>query len=220
MALEPPRVRRRQTIAPLGLARHRPPLAIRHVSGHRLVAMLEIVSPANKDRESSVQDFAAKVTDALDRGVHVLVVDLFPPGRFDPQGVHGVVKQRLENSDEPYDLPAAEPLTLASYVAGPRVEIYLEHLATGNTLPEMPLFLRRIVTSTCPLKPPTRKPTAASRRMARRSGRQAGTGNLIGRGSPTVALLQSQGRMSTISRTGSGHLDQVNWYVDSSGAGT
>jgi hypothetical protein len=141
VAVEAPRVRRRQSIEPLGLARRRS-LAIRHISGHRLVALLEIVSPANKDRESSSQDFAAKVVNALDLGVHVLVVDVFPPGKFDPQGMHGVIQQRLENSNEPYDLPTAEPLTLSSYAAGPRVEVYLEHLATGTMLPEMPLFLR------------------------------------------------------------------------------
>jgi hypothetical protein len=33
-------------------------------------------------------------------------------------------------------------LTLVSYAAGPQVEVYLEHVAVGATLPEMPLFLR------------------------------------------------------------------------------
>ena len=55
--------------------------------------------------------------------------------------MHGLVRQRLEQSDEPYDLPAGEPLTLASYAAGPQIEVYLEHLAVGAVLPEMPLFL-------------------------------------------------------------------------------
>ncbi len=81
------------------------------------------------------------MVNALDAGVHVLMVDLFPPGRFDPQGLHGVISQRLSQSDEPYDLPAAEPLTVASYASGPDVEIYVEHLTAGATLPEMPLFL-------------------------------------------------------------------------------
>jgi hypothetical protein len=117
-------------------------LAVRHVSGHRLVAILEVVSPANKDRVDRVEDFAAKVVAALDAGVHVLVVDLFPPGPRDPYGLHGVIHQRMEQSDEPYDLPADEPLTLASYVAGPRVDAYLEHVGVGAPLPEMPLFIR------------------------------------------------------------------------------
>jgi hypothetical protein len=123
------------------LARRRS-LAIRHVSGQRLVALIEIVSPANKNRPRHVEDFAGKVVSALDVGVNMLVIDLFPPGRHDPNGRHGVMVQRLEESDEPYDLPANAPLTLTNYAAGPRVEIVLEHLAVGAVLPDMPLFLR------------------------------------------------------------------------------
>jgi len=140
VAEAPPRVRRRRTSAPSALTLRRT-LAIRHVSGHRLVALLEIVSPANKDRRATVEQFAAKAVDAMDAGLHLLLVDLFPPGPCDPQGMHGVIWQRLQGSDEPYDLPADEPLTLASYAAGTQVEVYLEHLAVGAVLPEMPLFL-------------------------------------------------------------------------------
>ena len=104
--------------------------------------LVEIVSPANKDRPRHVEDLVDKVVSALERGVHVLLVDLFPPGPHDPCGLHGFIFQSLENSDELYDWPAEEPLTLASYVAGPSVDIYLEHLAVGALLAEMPLFLR------------------------------------------------------------------------------
>jgi hypothetical protein len=128
-------------VEPAALARRRS-LAIRHVTGHRLVALVEIVSPANKDRARHVEDFAAKAVSALEVGVHLLLVDLFPPGSHDPAGMHGVILQRLQESDEPYDLPADEPLTLASYASGPCVEIYVEHLAVGAVLPDMPLFLR------------------------------------------------------------------------------
>ena len=140
LAEAPPRVRRRQTIEQAALRRRRS-LAIRHVSGHRLIALLEIVSPANKDRTQSVEEFAEKAESAIRHGVHLLVVDLFPPGRHDPQGMHGAIQERLNPFEEPYDLPADEPLTLASYVAEPRVEVFLEHLAVGGVLPEMPLFL-------------------------------------------------------------------------------
>src|SRR5437016_6316903 len=49
-----PKVSRRLTapVAPL-----RRTIAIRHVSGHRLVALVEVVSPANKDRAESVRVF-------------------------------------------------------------------------------------------------------------------------------------------------------------------
>lgn len=141
VAEAPPRVRRKETVEPAALSRRRT-LAIRHVSGHRLVAVVEIVSPANKDRARHVEEFTDKAASALEFGVHVLVVDLFPPGPHDPHGIHSVIRRQLEESEGPCDLPADEPSTLASYVAGPRIEIYLEHLAVGSTLPEMPLFLR------------------------------------------------------------------------------
>jgi hypothetical protein len=136
----PPRVRRHEVLEPAAVARRRT-VAIRHVSGHRLVAMIEIVSPANKDRSRTVEEFVTKAVEALDGGVHLLVVDLLPPGHWDPGGMHGAVRQRLEPSDEPYDLPGDAPLTLAGYVAGPRIDAYLEHLAVGGELPAMPLFL-------------------------------------------------------------------------------
>ena len=125
---------------PLTASRRRS-LAVRHVSGHRLIALLEIISPANKDRARHVAEFADKAAAALEAGVHLLLVDLFPPGRHDPQGMYGAVRQKLGQSDEPYDVPAGEPLTLASFAAGSPVEVYLEYVAVGAALPEMPLFL-------------------------------------------------------------------------------
>jgi hypothetical protein len=140
VAETPPRTQRKMVIE--SAAARRRTVAIRRVSGHRLVALLEIVSPANKNRIESVDAFAAKAMSAFDAGVHVLVVDLFPPGPHDPHGMHDAICQRLDDSSEPYDLPELSPFTLASYVAGPRVEIHLEHLAPGQPLPDMPLFIR------------------------------------------------------------------------------
>jgi hypothetical protein len=135
----PPRVRRKHSVETTAKGRRRS-LAIRHVSGHRLVALLEIVSPANKDRAASVADFVTKLLAALDNGVHVLFVDLFPPGRHDRHGIHHEVLVRLEEPEKPYELPGDEPLTLASYVAGPVIEMFIEHVASGAALPQMPLF--------------------------------------------------------------------------------
>ena len=141
LADAPPKVQRKQTVGSVARTRRRT-LAIRHVSEHRLVALIEIVSPANKDRPQSVAEFTRKVSSALDHGVHVLVVDLFPPGPHDSCGMHGAVWQRLESTEVPYDLPANDLLTLASYVAADPVDIYLEHPPLGSPLAEMPLFLR------------------------------------------------------------------------------
>lgn len=141
LADAPPRVLRKQTLEPNLLARRRS-LAIRHVSGHRLVALIEIISPGNKDRRRQVDDLVDKAISALERGVHLLRIDPFPPGAHDPSGIHGSVVECLEQYGPTYRPPAGMPLTLASYVAGPQVEIHIEHLALGAPLAEMPLFLR------------------------------------------------------------------------------
>jgi hypothetical protein len=150
VAETPPRVRRKLSSSPAARGTRRT-LTIRHVSGHRIIAMVEIVSPANKDRAAHVAEFADKAETALWQGIHVLVVDLFPPGPHDPHGIHGAIWQRFD--DEPYLLPPNEPLTLASCVAGPNPEAYLEHLAVGSTFIEMPLFLSPDRYINLPLEP-------------------------------------------------------------------
>jgi len=134
-------MRGQHTVEPAAKMRRRS-LAIRHVSGHRLVALVEIVSPATKDRARHVEVFTDKVLAALHAGVHVVLVDLLPPRRHDPDGFHGALLRQLEQSDGRYDLPCEKPLTVVSYAAGTQVEIYVEHLAIGDSLPEAPLFLR------------------------------------------------------------------------------
>ena len=49
--------------------------------------------------------------------------------------------------------PGYYALTLASYAAGERIEIYLEHVAVGAPLPEMPLFLSPDRYINVPLEP-------------------------------------------------------------------
>jgi hypothetical protein len=113
---------------------------IRHVSDHQVVAVLEIASPANKDRKSSVADLAGKIARLLRANVQVLLIDLLPPGRHDPLGLHGAVWAQFDRED--YPLPANEPFTLASYRwddQGP--EAFVEPVALGRSLIDMPLFL-------------------------------------------------------------------------------
>lgn len=147
----PPRVKGRQTLRPTPLALRRT-LAIRHVSGDRLVAMVELVSPANKDRPRSVTQFAEKAASALEAGVSLLLLDLFPPVSADPDGMYIAVRDQLAlvGGDPPNGRPGdpdpglptdAEPLMLAAMAAGDPVEAFLERVAIGSPLPPMPLFL-------------------------------------------------------------------------------
>src|SRR5262249_24509871 len=54
-------------------------IVIRHELG-RVVAMIEVVSPGNKDSRHAVASFISKATDFIGNGIHFLMVDLFPSG--------------------------------------------------------------------------------------------------------------------------------------------
>lgn len=136
----PPRLSRKLVAsAELSYRGLRRTLAVRHVGGHRLVAIVEIVSPGNKDRASSVQELAEKVESAVRNRVHVLLVDLFRPGKYDPQGMHGAAWSFFDC--QVYEPPGDRPVTIASYLASQIPEAYVEHLAFGDVLPEAPLFI-------------------------------------------------------------------------------
>ena len=114
-------------------------LAIHHGLG-RVVAIIEIVSPGNKNSRHALRSFADKAVELIGEGVNLLVVDLFPPGPRDPQGIHPVIWDEI--SDQPFALPPGRPLTLAAYQCAPTKTAYIEPVAVGDRLPEMPLFLR------------------------------------------------------------------------------
>jgi hypothetical protein len=111
-------------------------IAVCHASGDRVVAFLEIISPGNKHSELAVKQLIDKLSRALARGCHLLLIDLFPPGRHDPQGLHA----ELWGKPDPI-LTAEEPLWLAAYRAAASPVAYLEPTAIGRTLINMPLFL-------------------------------------------------------------------------------
>jgi hypothetical protein len=114
-------------------------VVIRHSTGDRIVAMIEIVSPANKHARQTVEEFVEKVVDALREGIHVLVIDPFPPSRHDEHGMHGAIWEQL--SAETYQPPAGLPLTLVGYRAKQPPTAYIEPICVGSTLLDMPLFL-------------------------------------------------------------------------------
>jgi hypothetical protein len=114
-------------------------IIIHHVSGDRIVALIDLVSPGNKAARNALRSFVEKAVEALFRGYHLLLVDLFPPTSRDPHGIHAAIWG--EFADGEYEPPAGEPLTLASYSAGLRKRAYIEPTAVGRALIDMPLFL-------------------------------------------------------------------------------
>jgi hypothetical protein len=113
-------------------------VAIHHELGE-VVAVIEIVSPGNKDRPKSVQHFVDKALALMEQQVSLLIIDPFPPGPHDPQGIHGAICR--EFGDKPFTLPGDKPLTLASYQVEPVQTAYVEPIAVGDRLPDMPVFL-------------------------------------------------------------------------------
>jgi hypothetical protein len=115
------------------------------------VALIEIASPANKDRDESVVNFVLKVGGALRGGVHVLLIDPLPPGPSDPTGLHGMVWRHV--SGERVAPPPDRPLALAAYAAGKPIEGFVTRLAVGSPVPDMPLFLTPRKFVEVPLEP-------------------------------------------------------------------
>lgn len=113
-------------------------ITIRHPLG-RVVCVIEIVSPGNKSSRSALRSFVEKTVDFLRNGIHVLVIDLFPPSVRDPQGIHKAIWDEIE--EEPFQLPPEKPLTLAAYVADLPKTAYVEPVGVGDSLPDMPAYL-------------------------------------------------------------------------------
>ena len=145
--LQRPRTSQEMTIREpsyVNLARR---ISIRHVSGDDVVAFIELVSRSNKSTIEALGMLVSKTCNALRLGIHVLLVDLYPPGPKDPRGLHALIWESLGG-----ELPAqsaTSSLAAVSYEAAPpsteppQLRAYIEPLSVGESLPPMPLFLDR-----------------------------------------------------------------------------
>lgn len=128
-------------------------LANRILIKHRLgqvVAVLEIVSPGIKSSTHALRAFVRKAEELLRQGINLLVVDLFPPSVRDPQGIHKAIWDEIV--EEPFALPPDKPLTVAAYATGDVPTAYVEPVAVGDVLPELPIFLEPGVYVPAPLE--------------------------------------------------------------------
>jgi len=139
LASSPPAVATtsRATIQPVRHAYNR--LAVRHLSGHRVIAVIELVSPGNKSSRKRLTQFVDKAVWLMDQGVHFLLVDPLPPGKRDPSGMHAAVWKALTR--ESFVPPPDRPLTAAAYAAEDDVTAFVNPFAVGMPVPTMPLFL-------------------------------------------------------------------------------
>ena len=110
-------------------------LAIRHVTDDCVMAVIEIISPANKDRKSSIRSFAEKAANLLVSGIHMLIIDPFPLTPRNPQGIHAAIDRALRNRPKPR--PVGPPLTLVSYQASEELTAYFQPIGVGDRLIDM-----------------------------------------------------------------------------------
>jgi hypothetical protein len=110
--------------------------------GRQLVAAVEIVSPANKDRPESRQAFVIRCAALLQKRVCVSIVDLVTTRQFnlysDLLGLYGL-------SDPGYvpSPPATYAVTCRGRKVGgkPRLETWAYPLLVGQPLPLLPIWL-------------------------------------------------------------------------------
>ncbi|MGL4420963.1 MAG: DUF4058 family protein [Gemmataceae bacterium] len=114
-------------------------IVVRHVSGDHIVAMIEIVSPGNKSSRTAFKAFVDKACELLEHRVHLLLIDPFPPGPRDPNGIHAAIWELV--ADEPFVVHQDQPLTLVAYQCSLITEAFIETIAVGEVVPDMPLFL-------------------------------------------------------------------------------
>lgn len=125
-------------------------IVIKHHLG-RILAVIEIVSPGNKDSRAALRDFVDKTIGFFRAGIHVLIVDLFPPTPRDPFGIHKAIWDEIVEED--FAFPPGKDRILASYESGDEQAAYVEPVTLGDPLPNMPLFLSNTVHVPVPLEP-------------------------------------------------------------------
>jgi hypothetical protein len=115
--------------------------------GRRLVAVVEIVSPANKDRPEHRRIFAARCVGLLQNLVSVTIVDLVTTRNFN---LYGELLEMLGQSDpslmpEPPSLYAVACRTTRKQTAKQDepwlLETWMHPLTLGQALPTLPLWV-------------------------------------------------------------------------------
>lgn len=154
VAEHPPRVSYRLTAEdPDSYVRKASRVAVYHSSGHRVVAYIEIVSPGNKHSERAFSAFLHKVRKALERELHLLLVDLHRPTPRDPRGLHASIWQDWYGDMPTPGATDDRPYSLVSYCVDESPTAYFEPVGLGQPLPDMPIFLTPDDYVNVPLEP-------------------------------------------------------------------
>jgi hypothetical protein len=112
----------------------------------KLVAAIELVSPANKDRPSTRRAFATKIASYLQKGVSIVVVDIVTSRLAN---LHDELVELLHLPDI-FDWQSSTGLSAIGYRAvrektveteSERLDVWPHQLTLGEPLPTVPLWL-------------------------------------------------------------------------------
>ena len=108
----------------------------------RLVAVIELVSPANKDRDEARRAFAAKSAAYLQKGVGLIVVDVVTTRQFNLHDEWAT----LMGLEESFHMPGGPGTYAVAYRPARRneqnqIDVWPAPLAVGDPLPTLPLAL-------------------------------------------------------------------------------
>jgi hypothetical protein len=112
-------------------------------AGPTLVAAIELVSPANKDRDQARRAFAAKCAAYLQKGIGLVVVDIVTSRHAN---LHDDLMALLGQPVN-FNFPSPTPLYATAYRPAHRqeqneIDQWREPLAIGQPLPTLPLAVR------------------------------------------------------------------------------
>lgn len=115
-------------------------LVFQSEGGAQLVAAIELVSPANKDRPETRRAFAAKCANCLHSGVALIVIDVVTERTAN---LHNELMHMLGNTAE---CQSSAELYAVAYRpvlrnAERHVEMWPTTLSLGKPLPELPLWI-------------------------------------------------------------------------------
>lgn len=118
-----------------------------NITGPRLVAAIELVSPANKDRDETRHAFAAKCSAYLQRGIGLIIIDVVTSRHAN---LHDELVALLSHGAT-FAFAGETRLYATAYRPMHRqgrneIDLWSEPLALGQPLPMLPLAVRGLAT--------------------------------------------------------------------------
>lgn len=118
----------------------------------RRVAVIEVVSPGNKDSRNRVDWFDRKLVEYVEGGLHLMMIALFPGTGVPPEGFGAIVTREL-GATTPLPTAERQVVSLECQDEPPEVRVYATELTLGASFPDAPLFLEPGLSVAIPLDP-------------------------------------------------------------------